>query len=1002
MNKLTVINILIIFGFITSFGSDFSVRKEKDNAKLNKISFQNRNIENFNPDYNSLFKEIDEFRSENYYSDIKFTPIGPFYPSEDYDEPLYNGNGRINDIEINPNDSMNIWVGSASGGLWQSFDFGSTWEIIAGLDKFSMGIADIEFSAKNAGTVYVATGDPFSQMRYYSIGLLKSTDFGNTWSNVKTREQDELVQYNDIELIEEINIIVAASSKGLQVSYDNAESWSDYLIDLPIADIEVMRGNSIKIFVSTYDYYYGKSKIFMSKDSAKTFVPIREYDLVENIEISINELTQKIYAVSSDLYNHKLLDLVFSSNYGQSWEVIADSSDGLDLVLYQGFFNLLIESNPLDSNELFVGGVNLYKTTNHGKNWLLQNGMHVDHHDLLYTKKGVLNSNDGGIYLNQDKSNDWLNISRGLNISQVYSFSYHPLNPNIINIGLQDNGLQRYYYDRFTYVLVGDGMRSEYDQENYDRMMYLLPRGNVLEMINDVPKLISLPRSERRPWFGDIVYSNFQNKFFTGAINLYQSTDSPDVWEKLTEFTDTLEISALAMKSDTVLFAKQNILYEYSQMNSTKLFEFNKVINIVYYDSSQKRIILGMESYNNSESVYMIENNEVKNITLNLPNIPVNAIEIVSDSIIIGTDAGIYILTDSEWQYYSKDFPPVIVNEIRYNVDFQLLTASTFGRGIWQIDFSDCKIAEPIVSAASEIKCFQDTIEIEILNPNPEWEYTWWDGEKGTSRNYIFDKPGIHQLFAVAISNDSCFAASSSTDYLIYEEPKPEIFLLSNNPICEGDSAVLLVRKDTLFQDNYFWSNGNQLDTLIINQEGLYYNYYETPNGCIESSDSIFIVINSRPDKPFIYQDNLRLISSDAERYVWYRNLERIPNSNSKVLKIDSLGTYKVRVFNENNCWSESDHYLVDVISPSNDLIYEISPTIFYDSFNVEIYLQDESDLRIEIFDMMGKMIYNKQFKQVKNYFFDEIDMQKIAIGAYFVKIQANNITKITKIIKIQ
>lgn len=103
---------------------------------------------------------------------IPFTNIGPTVMS-----------GRVADIDVNPNDPTEFYVGYASGGLWYTNNNGTTFTPV--LDNSpTQNVGDIAVDWKN-GTIWVGTGEKnSSRSSYAGIGMLKSTDKGKTWQHV--------------------------------------------------------------------------------------------------------------------------------------------------------------------------------------------------------------------------------------------------------------------------------------------------------------------------------------------------------------------------------------------------------------------------------------------------------------------------------------------------------------------------------------------------------------------------------------------------------------------------------------------------------------------------------------------------------------------------------------------------------------------------------------------------------------------------------------------------
>lgn len=86
-------------------------------------------------------------------------------------------------------------------------------------------------------------------------------------------------------------------------------------------------------------------------------------------------------------------------------------------------------------------------------------------------------------------------------------------------------------------------------------------------------------------------------------------------------------------------------------------------------------------------------------ISGNLPNVHTTAVTLRGDQLLVGTDIGAFISSDSkgtEWAPLGKDLPNTIVNFLQVdpaNADF--LYASTFGRGIYRYQFANGPAVPP-------------------------------------------------------------------------------------------------------------------------------------------------------------------------------------------------------------------------------------------------------------------------------------------------------------------
>uniref|UniRef100_UPI00260917A0 VPS10 domain-containing protein n=1 Tax=Winogradskyella sp. TaxID=1883156 RepID=UPI00260917A0 len=103
---------------------------------------------------------------------VPFKNIGPTIMS-----------GRVVDLEVNPEMPSEFYVGYASGGVWHTTNNGTSFTpILDNSDTQNVGDIAVHWPTR---TIYVGTGENnASRSSYAGIGLLKSTDNGETWTNI--------------------------------------------------------------------------------------------------------------------------------------------------------------------------------------------------------------------------------------------------------------------------------------------------------------------------------------------------------------------------------------------------------------------------------------------------------------------------------------------------------------------------------------------------------------------------------------------------------------------------------------------------------------------------------------------------------------------------------------------------------------------------------------------------------------------------------------------------
>ena len=113
-----------------------------------------------------------QMENQSLFQSVAFENVGPTVMS-----------GRVVDVDVNPENPTEFYVGYASGGLWYTNNNGMSFSPV--MDSApTQNVGDIAIDWKR-GTIWVGTGEVnSSRSSYAGIGILKSEDKGKTWQNM--------------------------------------------------------------------------------------------------------------------------------------------------------------------------------------------------------------------------------------------------------------------------------------------------------------------------------------------------------------------------------------------------------------------------------------------------------------------------------------------------------------------------------------------------------------------------------------------------------------------------------------------------------------------------------------------------------------------------------------------------------------------------------------------------------------------------------------------------
>ena len=110
------------------------------------------------------------------------------------------------------------------------------------------------------------------------------------------------------------------------------------------------------------------------------------------------------------------------------------------------------------------------------------------------------------------------------------------------------------------------------------------------------------------------------------------------------------------------------------------------------------------------------------------------------------------------------------------------------------------------------------------------------------------DSPGIFKLFVEEVDINGC-KGYDSIMVEINQLPSPSISYTGSLSFCEGDSVLLKLNSE---YNSFLWSNTSTLNSTYVTTTGNYYATVTDSNGCVNTTNSLYIQVSQNPEADFI------------------------------------------------------------------------------------------------------------------------------------------------------
>jgi len=272
-----------------------------------------------------------------------------------------NVGGRTRGLIIDPDDvTHNTWyAGAATGGIWKTIDGGSTWTCLT--DNIpNLSANTIAMAESDHNIIYAGTGESFPGGTYLQgSGVFKSTDRGDTWTQLVNTANNEDFEYVNRLVIDPLNpdIVIVATEAGMLKTTNGGVDWTKvYSSSTGIEDLDADPSDFNRLYGT--EHAVGVVKSDDAGDNWALAINGLEQGLRYELAVSpVN--TAKIYLsvnTSDNPVTYRSVD------YGNTWVRFYDNDDTPDDFLGgQGEYDNIITAHPYNEDVAYLGGVNLWK-----------------------------------------------------------------------------------------------------------------------------------------------------------------------------------------------------------------------------------------------------------------------------------------------------------------------------------------------------------------------------------------------------------------------------------------------------------------------------------------------------------------------------------------------------------------------------------------------------------------------------------------------------------------
>ena len=615
----------------------------------------------------------------------------------------------------------------------------------------------------------------------YGIGVLKSTDGGETW---QTTSMDFTVEANfNVRKIKihpsDSNIVYVATNKGIYKTTDGFATYNKILSG-SCRDIEFNPNDPDMIYASI------SKSIYKSTDGGATFTKLMG---VSGEYLTVSDAHNRYLYVSDGTTIYK------STNLGYSFT---------SSTVPQGTWGAFCASDA-NPEVLFSGSNTIHMSTNGGTSWTevgskygffpLDNFSGWDHRYCICVNGTFYTCNDSNLNFSSNKGASWGQLLKGeIGLRDNYTVGSSITEPYHILTGSQDHGTYKYTNGLWHKAMGGDGMMCGFDRDDAEIYFMNYQYGSLQRMDHGVQQYIAPDKDG--DWVTPFKVDPLNpNTIYAAYDTIYKSSNNGNTWTSIGDFGQIGNLTKMEVapsNPEFIYVAFQKRLWvtkigggpaQWSEITDGLP---NLWINSIEVDPVNENIAyVTMSGYQTEKKVFKTTDagSTWINISGTLPNIP--ALSLVADSnpehsLYLGMDMGIFYKDDnlSDWIPFDNGIPKVTARDLEIVHSIGKIRAGTWGRGLWESDLYGAESKVPVALFTVESQNILDGATVLFSDRSTgspsswEWTFNGGDPSASSSQNPSITFPEVGEYdVSLTVSNANGADAKTIAGYIKVTAP---------------------------------------------------------------------------------------------------------------------------------------------------------------------------------------------------------------------------------------